>query len=193
MNRKDEILKTSYTLFQERGYDQVSVLDICQACNITKPTFYKYIENKESLLIHYYDKVAETLMEELIVRASDPDYFEQAWRGLSFVLEWSVTLGHDLYSHYMQHMLHSHRPTARYNSKATPFTLAAISKAQKSGQMQNQTDPQQLYLLYRNITLGLSCQWCFGKGDFDLMKEARECFEQLMRPDWKIMEEMQKK
>ncbi|WP_367280351.1 helix-turn-helix domain-containing protein, partial [uncultured Dubosiella sp.] len=31
----------SLRLFQERGYEGVSLLEICRECGITKPTFYR--------------------------------------------------------------------------------------------------------------------------------------------------------
>ena len=43
---KNKIIITSYKLFQEKGYDNVSVQDICNALSITKPTFYKHIGAK---------------------------------------------------------------------------------------------------------------------------------------------------
>lgn len=58
MNRKrlEQIVDTSLTMFREKGFDKTSVMDICNACQITKPTFYKYVNSKEELLRHYYDR-----------------------------------------------------------------------------------------------------------------------------------------
>ena len=57
MNRinKDEIKKQALSLFRERGYQQVTIVDICDACQITKPTFYKYAGSKEELVLDLYD------------------------------------------------------------------------------------------------------------------------------------------
>lgn len=83
IDRKEEIIDTSYQLFISRGYDNVSVMDICRACQITKPTFYKYIPSKEDLLVFYYDGTVETLMDILAERKEDPDTFDQIWKGVS--------------------------------------------------------------------------------------------------------------
>ena len=52
-NVKQRIIDTSFDLFREKGYKSVSVMDICNACGITKPTFYKYIDSKDSLLKYF--------------------------------------------------------------------------------------------------------------------------------------------
>ena len=51
------ICESAIELFASKGYDEVSVNEICRAVNITKPTFYKYVKTKEDILFHYYDSV----------------------------------------------------------------------------------------------------------------------------------------
>lgn len=189
--RQEEIVEKSYQLFKQNGYDNVSVMDICRACQITKPTFYKYIESKEDLLTHFFDGTVEAVMDMLIARQNNPDYMEQVWSGVSFVVERSVEIGHDLYSRYLQYIFHSHNPTKRYNSKATPLIKKAIAKAQESGQILNDHPVDEIFLTLRNVCLGLSCQWCFGEGDFDLVKNYRRAFESLVQPNWEHLTEAQ--
>ena len=47
----ERILNDSWELFQQKGYRGVSVDEICQRCNLTKPTLYYYFENKETLFV----------------------------------------------------------------------------------------------------------------------------------------------
>ena len=37
---KEEILQNAIRLFKEKGYDEVTLRDICKASNISKNTFY---------------------------------------------------------------------------------------------------------------------------------------------------------
>ena len=48
--KQEQIIQTALHLFYERGFKNVSVMDICDACDITKPTFYKYVPSKEEIL-----------------------------------------------------------------------------------------------------------------------------------------------
>ena len=52
---REDILHVAYDCFKAKGFDEVSVDDICRKAGITKPTFYKYIDSKESILTSYYD------------------------------------------------------------------------------------------------------------------------------------------
>jgi AcrR family transcriptional regulator len=54
---KEMITATALDLFKSKGYDQVTIQDICASSGITKPTFYHYVESKESLILDLYDQV----------------------------------------------------------------------------------------------------------------------------------------
>ena len=56
---KEIIRNKAISLFVEKGYNNVTVVDICEACSITKPTFYNYIPSKESIILNIYDDIAQ--------------------------------------------------------------------------------------------------------------------------------------
>jgi AcrR family transcriptional regulator len=50
MSRKrDELIQTGEALFVKHGMRRVTVEEICRQAGVSKPTFYKYFENKEAL------------------------------------------------------------------------------------------------------------------------------------------------
>ena len=61
---KNEIIQKSLDLFRQRGYDAVSVQDICDACDITKPTFYKYLASKQNLLSYFFSSMSEAIPDD---------------------------------------------------------------------------------------------------------------------------------
>ena len=52
---REEISDTAVKLFLDKGYNNVTIQDICNELNITKPTLYKYISNKEDLILDLDD------------------------------------------------------------------------------------------------------------------------------------------
>jgi AcrR family transcriptional regulator len=49
--KQHAILRAAARLFRERGYDRTRLADIAGALNITKPSLYYYVGNKEGILI----------------------------------------------------------------------------------------------------------------------------------------------
>lgn len=58
---REEISDTAVKLFLDKGYNNVTIQDICNELNITKPTLYKYISNKEDLILDLYDSTIDHL------------------------------------------------------------------------------------------------------------------------------------
>lgn len=50
MNTKDRIMLHSLWLFSQRGYDAVSIRDICKVVGIRESTIYYYFKNKQHLM-----------------------------------------------------------------------------------------------------------------------------------------------
>lgn len=48
----DAISTAAISLFLERGYDAVSVADVAEAAEVSKPTLFKYFPTKEDLVLH---------------------------------------------------------------------------------------------------------------------------------------------
>ena len=46
---KNNLIEIAFELFKEQGYEKTTIMDICNACNITKTTFYRYIASKDDL------------------------------------------------------------------------------------------------------------------------------------------------
>jgi AcrR family transcriptional regulator len=47
--KRDQLIETAESLFVKHGMRRVTVKEICSQANVSKPTFYKYFENKEAL------------------------------------------------------------------------------------------------------------------------------------------------
>ncbi|MFC0526992.1 TetR/AcrR family transcriptional regulator [Phytohabitans kaempferiae] len=67
----DTISAAAISLFLERGYDAVSVADVAEAAEVSKPTLFKYFATKEDLVLH---RIADHQGEAArVVRARRPD------------------------------------------------------------------------------------------------------------------------
>ena len=49
---KETITEVALDLFLKEGFNNVTVNQICEHCDITKPTFYKYVNSKDDLILN---------------------------------------------------------------------------------------------------------------------------------------------
>ncbi len=68
MSRKrDQLIQTGEVLFIKHGMRRVTVEDICRQAGVSKPTFYKYFENKAALA----QRIVELWIEEALQRIDE--------------------------------------------------------------------------------------------------------------------------
>ncbi len=70
---KIEIIKCATALFQQKGYDMVSVSDVINNLNIGRSTFYKHFNNKKDLFIECIQHMVENEAEQLGLTWSAPE------------------------------------------------------------------------------------------------------------------------
>ena len=67
------IFATAIGLFQQKGYDQVTVDEIASTCGIAKGTFFNYFQRKEQVLLHLGSTQLERMKDVIRThRAKEP-------------------------------------------------------------------------------------------------------------------------
>lgn len=183
MEMKNQIIVTAYEMFQENGYDNVTVNDICQRCNITKPTFYRYIESKDQLLAYFYENIAAEIAEQFMKMLAADNYWEQFCMGFDIILQHSRRFGADLYSHLFISNLKENKGTFDFNDMLTQTMTSVLSKAQRHGQVRNMNDAGELYMACANMCFGYGILWCLNKGQNDLLGDFRVALENVCDVD----------
>lgn len=59
--QKNNILKNSFSLFKDNGYNNTTTREIAQACEIRKGLLHYYYNQKEDIIIEMYDSILTTL------------------------------------------------------------------------------------------------------------------------------------
>jgi AcrR family transcriptional regulator len=67
-----EIAETALRLFTERGFDPVTVEDICREAGVSRRTFFRYFETKEDALLADYPRLT-ALLDEIVADLDEPD------------------------------------------------------------------------------------------------------------------------
>jgi AcrR family transcriptional regulator len=63
--KRTQLIKAGEALFVKHGMRRVTVNEICSRANVSKPTFYKYFENKEALARRIVELWIDDLLETI--------------------------------------------------------------------------------------------------------------------------------
>lgn len=168
---KNEIIKTSLDLFRQKGYDEVSVQDICDACDITKPTFYKYLSSKQQLLSYFFSSMSDSIPDDWYRIPEGTDCYAKIIEGYLMFMEHAVSLGVDLFNQVFISNLTEYMGTFNDVKPFTDLMIDLIREAQQTGQIRNPSDPALLYKTGVGMSVGYSAYWCLNSGANDMARD----------------------
>lgn len=161
---KAEIKQTTIELIQEKGYQNVTIMDICHACQITRPTFYKYVGSKEELILDFYDSTIQKIIGDPMKLALADSHYEQlVWLFYELIAD-TKRFGVDLFSQMLIANLNEDRHSFDLRNSLTDLSITIIQKAQEQGEIQNQCDANILYEAIAHCFMGYETTWCIKNG-----------------------------
>ncbi|HEX3023136.1 MAG TPA: TetR/AcrR family transcriptional regulator [Lachnospiraceae bacterium] len=176
---KEFIIDTANQLFLEKGYQNVTVMDICKACNISKTTFYYHLKSKEDIILHFYDPITHNISQFLMTILSKDNYWEQLLLCFESLVKEASKYGTDFFSQMMISNLKEDYGSYDLRDELTNIAVMIIKKGQEAGQIRNQSNAKELYIASAYAFLGHEVTWCIKKGKFEWMEELRKALENI--------------
>lgn len=173
--------ETALKLFREHGFDAVRVRDICDACHITKPTFYHYVPSKDDLLITYYNAAVDAL-ESSMEASPDADAWTQICTLYGVLIDEAERIGFDLLSRVLAINLEADRRCFERKAHLTDNMVAIIRRGQERGELSNSSNPELLHEASVYLLQGYELLWCTRKGEMDWRAQFMQSLETLMLP-----------
>ena len=177
VNTKDKIQQIAIELFQQHGYENVTINQICSAAGITKRTFYYHYSSKADLLHGLIDMMgiqAENLLDSL---AEQHTYIGTLWTLMSVYAIHSANYGPEiirqLYAITIQGETEEDFPYSTYLYNTVVKTL---KNAGEAGEIQNPVEPEDLaFALYHGFR-SVSMTWASTGGAFNEIEAYRSIF-----------------
>lgn len=175
---KKKIFDAAIELIKEKGFQNVTIDEICASCNVTKGAFYYHFDSKESVIEQIHldtDQIVEKKIAQLLKMPPSLKIFQDM---SYFYGEITMERGVEV----MRHKLHSNIDAANANGgyrdffnpekrPALKLFKSIFLEIQKNGDIiQNVTFEdffRHLIIAYNGIVL----DWCCNDGSYDLPSE----------------------
>lgn len=183
-NNKTKLLlfETALSLFREKGYENVSIAEICEAAGTTRNAFYYHYTSKEDLLCHYakYSSQLETHIMEGIFKQPDD------WEKLLFLFESHVRMivqeGADITRQLFISSLVSGKGILDHYEVTTNLCLPLIEQCKKSGLITLSLDAEELNYIATRLVMSIVQDWSINGGTYDVVQKVRQILTDLLRP-----------
>jgi len=179
---KEEIITKGIQLIRERGFANISVEEICHACEISRGTFYYHFRSKEDIFVEYFKSLSYFSMDLVADSLGAESTVDQLWGLYCSFVDRTDELGRDFLRRLYIGSLSAgeslfKRLIFNLENPTNKIAVALIKKGQKEGAIKSSIDPQSLLWIFNNGFQSLALEWCVGESSFDSKKEIRKFFD----------------
>lgn len=181
---KKKIRKVALNLINEKGYDNVTLKEICEASGINKHTFYYYFDSKDDLLNKYYKIPCQLTSNDLATIMTADSNVEKLWMlnkiFIDFIESSGVTIVKQI---VIKNLNDCNIGTFKVNNdrkQILKIQIDIVKKAQENGEILNKTRPDVLVTLLFQQLHATAVRWCFKNGSFDFEYISRYFFEVIL-------------
>ena len=172
---RNRIQNRALNLFKERGYNNVTIDDICTSLEITRGTFYYHFSNKENLFDLLYNEPFAFDINAMAKVFNTDNCWEKYMVLHERGFEWIVSTGHEFLSTLIRLALEKkHKHFFPAMSRAyDEITAGIIDMGQEQNHFLAKGSPITLSHIARDIVIGIMQDWCCSDGDFDIIESAK--------------------
>ena len=182
---KIEMMNKAIELFKKHGFETTSVNQICEACNVTKGSFYNYYKSKTDILLDFYNVLLANYPLSIADLIGIESYREQLWQVISYSIDATIELGPDLLCNMMIADMKTGgeqfcASLGRLKETAPGYhnlIYTLIQKTQEEDEIRSKCSPELLWHAYTNGLLGIAMNWSACGGVYDEKKALRVLFD----------------
>lgn len=179
----ERIMECALSLFQEKGYQKVTLQEICRKAGITKSTFYYHYSSKEELIKDYTDQVSRTSQEDFSQILMMDTHMKQLWSLFVRYIQKNNTYGAAIVNQVYSSVLNSGDDQDFPEELSLfPTVSALIQKAQEAGEITNMQTPEALAAALYYGSRGINFSWAAQNGEFSLEERTKQLFNTVLIP-----------
>ena len=181
---KKKIREVALKLITEKGYDNVTLNEICKISGINKHTFYYYYESKDDVLREYYKIPCELTSNNFAKIMTEDSNVEKLWMLNKIFIDFIKNSGLSIVKQILiKNLNDSEVGTFRINDEKKQILkiqIDIVKKAQEAGEILNRTRADVLVILLVQQLHSNAVRWCLKNGSFDFEYVSRYFFEVIL-------------
>lgn len=177
---KDKIFRAAKHILQKKGYDQLSIKNICEEAGVSNGSFYHHFKTKDDLLSYYIEEQPSINPDLLDL----PENAEEAKQTIIYVylnyVHYCQELGVEFMSNYYTPKNQSLNPLIRTERHYPIITVSNyLQKVIDANIIHPSLALEDITTDIRMIVIGNVFEWCLKSGDTDFegnMKRSLETY-----------------
>lgn len=180
---KNRIFETAVTLIKNKGYNHVTIHEICQTAGLAKGSFYVHYKSKEDIVRESYyadmEMYIDTHFSEFVTANPNKSAIERMIRFLNLEFEFAEHAGYELtclaYSLNLSACVPG--PSEHFNKRS--FAKILYREIQSSlSHSSSGFSCDEIFNYLESIVRGTMATWCFSNNAFDIVDQGKKYIQQ---------------
>lgn len=171
---KERIFRAAKHILQKKGYEELSIKNICEEAGVSNGSFYHHFKTKDDLLSYYIEE-QPSINPDLLDMPENVDEAKIAViRVYLNYVNYCEDLGVEFMSGYYDPKNQALNPVSRTERPYPIVTVQNyISKALEAGIVKLNVDLEEFTTDIRMIVIGNVFEWCLRSGEADFEGNMR--------------------
>ncbi len=171
---KDRIFRAAKQILKKKGYEELSIKNICEEAGVSNGSFYHHFKTKDDLLSYYIEEQPSINPELLEVPRNVDEAKIAIIRVYLNYVEYCRELGVEFISGYYNPKNQALNAAIRTERPYPIVTVQAyVEKAALAGVIRLNVDIESFTTDIRMIVIGNVFEWCLRSGDADIEGNMR--------------------
>lgn len=175
LKTRREIFDTAINLFERKGYENITIAEICRETGVSTGCFYHHFKSKEQVILErfldiddYYQQAIEDVSVQEDVMGKMRVFLADVIRYLSGLGSRFLRLAYR--TQMSPGMLESDEVDERRYLHSV--VTALIEEGQEKGEIRRDLESSEIARVVINCYRGITFDWCLKKGAFDMQEEG---------------------
>lgn len=179
---RQKIYETAFRLITERGFEHVTVDEICHESGVAKGSFYHYFKSKDDIVIETYKIVDKQYSDEVRALPQGMSSFEKIISTVGFQATYAKKKGVAFVRQIYKSQLES--GTDFFISEDRPYfkiLREIIDAGMKAGEIRNDLPSVELARWIVSFSRGVTYDWCLHDGTYDIEQVMERAFRVILQ------------
>jgi TetR/AcrR family fatty acid metabolism transcriptional regulator len=179
---RQKLVDAALQLFLKKGYERVTVDDICRKAGVSKGAFYGHFKSKDEAVLEEFLKVDDYYREMLPAVLAEKTFVDQGIAFVRLALRYIASQGKMVIKiAYSSQISPGRKASPIASQDRSLYTLAEglARAAQEAGELRRDLDPGEIAQSIIRSIRGIVYDWCLQDGRFDL-EEAGEAMARVI-------------
>lgn len=175
LDTRRKIFNTALNLIKEKGFDKVSVDDICAACGVSKGAFYHHFKSKLDIMSES-ESLINDMLENIQIHESDGSIKEKLLILMGSILDVVEKSGVEVTrqltvvttgGHYIQQ---ENRNTFAIHTRK--LIQQILAEAVEKGELSPETNKEASTEIIMTFLSGMIADWCIFNGAYSISEKG---------------------